>query len=281
MSFGPDPWQQTNWDWRAAGNFMCGGAGAGLVILAILSGAHAAVVLAGLALIGVGLSCVWLEIGRPLRALHVFFNPQTSWMTREGIVATLLMPAGLASAVLWPQIGFVTALLALAFVYCQGRILRAARGIPAWRERRVVPFIVATGLAEGGALLLLAAPSQVSDKPALLGLVAALLLVRIALWGTYRQRLAARARTALAPSGRALVWGGTVLPLALMALAAAGVLPSAALALAGAAAAASGAWIKFALVTRAGFNQGFALARLPVRGVPRRAQTAAPGGPTP
>ena len=275
MSYGPDPWQQTHWDWRAAGNFMGGGAGAGLVLLATLSGAPAAAVFAGLALIGAGLACVWLEIGRPLRALHVFFNPQTSWMTREGIVATLLMPIGLASVVLWPDLGVVAALLALAFVYCQGRILRASRGIPAWREPRVVPFVVATGLAEGGALLLLAPPSQ--RAPWLPGLVAALLLVRIALWAAYRQRLAARARGALAASAHALVWGGTVLPLALMALAAAGVLPAAALALAGAAAAASGAWIKFALVTRAGFNQGFALARLPVRGVPRqggRAHTA-------
>lgn len=275
MSYGPDPWQQTHWDWRAAGNFMGGGAGAGLVLLATLSGAPAAAVLAGLALIGAGLACVWLEIGRPLRALHVFFNPQTSWMTREGIVATLLMPIGLASVVLWPDLGVVAALLALAFVYCQGRILRASRGIPAWREPRVVPFVVATGLAEGGALLLLAPPSQ--RAPWLPGLVAALLLVRIALWAAYRQRLAARAQAALAAPGRALVWGGTALPLALIALAAAGVAAGASLALAGAAAAASGAWVKFALVTRAGFNQGFALARLPVRGVPRqggRAHTA-------
>ena len=32
--------------------------------------------------------------------------------------------------------------------------------------------------------------------------------------------------------------------------------------------AATGAWFKFTLITRAAFNQGFALARLPVRGVP-------------
>ena len=36
--------------------------------------------------------------------------------------------------------------------------------------------------------------------------------------------------------------------------------------LAGLAAIASGWWLKFALVTRAAFNQGFALPRLPVRG---------------
>jgi phenylacetyl-CoA:acceptor oxidoreductase subunit 2 len=38
-------------------------------------------------------------------------------------------------------------------------------------------------------------------------------------------------------------------------------------AIAGLAATAAGAYTKYAIVTRAGFNQGFALAHLPVRGV--------------
>ena len=165
MSFGPNPWQQTNWDWRAAGNFMGGGAGAGLVVWSVLSGAHPALLVIGLALIGAGLLCVWAEIGRPLRALHVFFNPQTSWMTREGLVAMLLMPVGLASAVLWPQLAPAAALLAVGFIYCQARILHMAKGIPAWREPRVVPLIVATGLVEGGGLLMLVAPGSFRRTP--------------------------------------------------------------------------------------------------------------------
>ena len=40
MSYGPNPWQQTNWDWRAAGNFICGGAGSGLIAATALSGAQ-------------------------------------------------------------------------------------------------------------------------------------------------------------------------------------------------------------------------------------------------
>jgi phenylacetyl-CoA:acceptor oxidoreductase 26-kDa subunit len=269
MSFGPDPWQQTNWDWRAAGNFMAGGAGAGLVAWVVFARAHPALLVAGLVLIGAGLACVWAEIGRPLRALHVFFNPRTSWMTREGLVATVLMPVGLASAVLWPQLAPAAAVLALGFVYCQARILHMAKGIPAWREPRVVPLIVATGLAEGGGLLMLAAPVLVSTQASLFGFAALLLLARIALWAAYRKRLGARARSALAPSERALLWGGTLVPLALMALVAAGMLPTLLLAPAGLLAAAAGAWVKFALITRAGFNQGFALTQLPVRGVRR------------
>ena len=62
MSFGPNPWQQAHWDWRAAGNFMAGGAGAGLIVATALSGAQGrlwtGLLLAGLALVGVGLFCV-------------------------------------------------------------------------------------------------------------------------------------------------------------------------------------------------------------------------------
>lgn len=269
MSFGPNPWQQTNWDWRAAANFMAGGAGAGLVVVATLVGAPAAFTLAGLALVGIGLACVWMEIGRPLRALHVFFNPRTSWMTREGMVAALLMPVALAGAFVWPALAVLAAPLALAFVWCQGRILHAAKGIPAWREPRIVAFIVATGLAEGGGLLMAAAPGFVAERPAVFAALAALFVLRLVLWSGYRGRLAPRARTALTTADRAQLAAGTLAPLALMGLVAALIVPPALLAPAGLLAAAAGAWAKHAIVRRAGFNQGFALARLPVRGVRR------------
>ena len=83
MSFGPRPWQQRHWDWRAACNFMFGGTGTGLVVAAALAGPRqmAVDVLVGLAFVALGLTAVWLEIGRPWRALNVMFNPFTSWMT--------------------------------------------------------------------------------------------------------------------------------------------------------------------------------------------------------
>ena len=91
MTYGPTPWVQRHWDLRAATNFVAGGAGAGLIVVSVASGARgtpaAIAMLAGLALVGVGLFAVWLEIGRPLRALNVFRNPRTSWMSREAIAA--------------------------------------------------------------------------------------------------------------------------------------------------------------------------------------------------
>jgi phenylacetyl-CoA:acceptor oxidoreductase subunit 2 len=280
MSYGPNPWQQTQWDWRAAGNFICGGAGGGLIAMAALSGAQgpglAALLLGGVALVGTGLLCVWLELGRPLRAWHVFFNPRTSWMTREAFVATLLMPAALAAAAGLPGFRWLAAALALAFVYCQSRMLQAAKGVPAWREPLLIPLIAITGLAEGSGLLL-ALASQAIAAPPLLAFAATVVLARAWVWQVYRRRLdgrvPARALAALDAAGRWLWLAGSALPLLLLALVASGSLGSAivapALGVAGIAATIAGAWLKFTLITRAGFNQGFALAHLPVRGVRR------------
>jgi phenylacetyl-CoA:acceptor oxidoreductase subunit 2 len=279
MSFGPNPWQQTNWDWRAAGNFIGGGAGSGLIVFTAVAGvegtAAAALLLVGLALVGLGLACVWLELGRPLRALHVFFSPSTSWKTREAIAATALFPVGLAAAAgahlgvgaaAWPA-----ALLALAFVYCQGRMLQAARGITAWREPLTVALLIGTSLAEGAALFWLLQPWHGQGGTAMALLFGLLLAVRAAIWLGYRQRLAGRAagraQRALDRAGRVLLVAGTVVPLALLLLAfGAGAASTALAALAGLLAAVAGAYMKFTLITRAGYNQGFAIKQAPVRG---------------
>ena len=68
---------QENWDSRAALNFMLGGAGAGLMLTAGFSSSPAYSILLSMSLVACGLGAVWLEIGRKLRALHVFFNPFT------------------------------------------------------------------------------------------------------------------------------------------------------------------------------------------------------------
>ncbi len=280
MTYGPRPWQQTQWDWRAAGNFICGGAGSGLIVFTAVSGARGpmltALMLAGLALIGLGLTCVWLEIGRPLRAFNVFFNPRTSWMSREAIAATLLMPVGFAAAVAVPELAWLAALIALVFVYCQSRMLQAAKGIVAWREPRLLPLMMATGLTEGAGLFWLGALWHGQATLALLLLFAALVLVRMLLWRAWRQRLerraAPRALSAIDGAGRTLLVAGTLIPLGASIVAGVGQFGASATmlaAVAGLLAAIAGSWFKFTLVTRAGFNQGFALTHLPVRGARR------------
>jgi len=98
--------------------------------------------------------------------------------------------------------------------------------------------------------------------------------VRLAVWQAYRGRLAGAvtrgAAHALDRAGQVLQVAGTAVPLALAAVILAGAMSGMQVpvlaAIAGLAAAIAGAWLKFTLVTRAAFNQGFALTHLPVRG---------------
>lgn len=262
MSYGPRPWQQTNWDWRAATNFILGGAGSGLIVAAALaSSASRIALLAGLVLVAAGLGTVWLEIGRKMRAAHVFFNPFTSWMTRESFAAALLFTLGVCSLAFdaW-WLTYAVALAAALFAWCQGRILRAAKGIPAWRMPQVVQLILTTALAEGSGLLLF----MNSDLLAI-SLFAIAVLARAFSWSGYWRALnQPSSRSALEAPGRALMQVGAIAPLAL-ALGAL-FLPQIA-PLAGLAALLTGWWLKFVLVTRAALNQGFGLPQLPVRGV--------------
>jgi phenylacetyl-CoA:acceptor oxidoreductase subunit 2 len=276
--YGPDPWQQTSWDWRAAGNFIGGGAGTGLIVFAALANASGAalagLMLAGLALVGLGLLCVAFELGRPLRALRVFRNPFTSWMGREAWTTTLLFPAGVVAAAGVTGFAWIAAALALVFVYCQGRMLQAAKGIPTWREPLIAPLFVVTALAEGGGWFFVTDALHHSGTQGTLTAFGVAVLARVFVWLAYRRRLAgAAARGALLAldrAGRVLQIAGTVVPLvlviAIVAGAASGSQITVLAALAGAAAAVAGAYVKYTLIVRAAFNQGFALAHLPVRG---------------
>ncbi len=282
------PRLQRSWDSRAACNFICGGAGTGLLLAAaaaLPSGwPYAPAGVLAFALIGFGLWMVWLEIGRPLRALNVFFHPQTSWMTREALLALpLLIIVG--AAILLDQrivplpfkthgtvidLAWAGAVLGLAFLYCQARILTASKGVPAWREPSLQSVIVITGITEGLGLLLLLGLA-VATPPSWVfaaGLVA--LAARAGAWEYYRRRVAAGApATATAALNRIsspVHLLGHVLAAVLLIVALITPTPVLPAAGAGLALVAVGAWLKFTVVTRAAFTQGFAIPFLPVRG---------------
>jgi phenylacetyl-CoA:acceptor oxidoreductase subunit 2 len=275
--FGPKPWHQTNWDFRAALNFIFGGAGAGLLVLVAFSGlagdALRAEIVLGMGLIGAGLISVWFEIGRPLRALHVGFNPFTSWMTRESFAAGAVFALGLSAAWLGSQaLAQAAGLAALAFAYCQGRLLQGAKGIPAWRVPALAWLIFTTALAEGAGLFVVLA--ALFDTPArgVLAYFSLALVARALAWPIYRGSVAKSAArpalVALDRAGKILIQFGTIAPLALLLLGLfAPDVARIALLLAGVGALATGWQFKFVLITRAAYNQGFALPHLPVRGV--------------
>ena len=275
----PAPRLQQHWDWRAAGNFICGGSGGGLVLFAGLAGLTGAEVrpqlAAGLVLVALGLLCVWFEIGRPWRALNVFRHIRSSWMTREASVALALFGAGaLALLTAHPTAQALAGLCGLAFVYAQARILAADKGIPAWRHARCAPLVLGSGLAEGAGLIAVTLAGGLQLAAAAVLVLA--LSARLLLWRRYLDGLRAdhapaasvQSFDAIAPR---LVRGGHLLPGGLALLAAAASLaglPGADIALtaAGLLAAGAGGWFKYTLIRRAAFTQGIALKHHPVRG---------------
>lgn len=270
------PKQQQNWDWRAASNFVFGGSGGGLLlfaVIALLLGADVRLpVFVGMALIGIGLTCVWFEIGRPWRALNVYRHLATSWMTREAAVAPLLFACGVLYLVgAGSLFAGLAGLLGLVFVYSQARILGADKGIPAWRHPRCRPLVVATGLAEGAGLLAAVTPWLLPSATRTVAILfGALLVARLVLWKRYTAGLRADGApdgslNALAAIDPRFVAIGNALPLLFAAAGAVGaaelLLPAAGLCAVG-----GGWWLKATLVRRAAFTQGFALKHLPVRG---------------
>lgn len=264
---------QTNWDWRAAANFMFGGGGGALLLAAAVSGSEASVrlpaTLLGLALMGTGLAMVWLEIGRPWRAINVMFRPQNSWMTREAYVAgcAFLLAAG-AVLVRSTWLPMAAGIAGIAFLYCQARILRAAKGIPAWREPSIAVLIVTTGLVEGVACLIIVQVVLAEPDDNFLLLLAGLLMLRLFAWFLYRGRLLAseppsQVLAVLPRLGSRFMLFGHFLPLLFIAGA---YLDSPFsrinLSLSAIIAILSGWHLKFVLITRLAHVQGFGLGKL-------------------
>ena len=284
---GVSPRHQSNWDWRAAANFIGGGSGTGLFVAAALASFYAPplwpAALLALTLVATGLFFVWMEIGRFERFINVFFHPQRSWMSREALAAIPFFAFGvLAMFSEWRSMWLAGALSGAVFVYCQGRILQAAKGIPAWRQPAIVPLIMATGLAEGAGIFSVFAVLAGFAGPLLSGLqiaLLALLAIRYGFWRYYRTSLG-RAGAPLA-TFRALDRGvfnlSAPLQLVISALIVMSLWMPLLLIPAGVLAALSGWGFKYTLVNKAAFNQGYAINHMPVRGTGKGAIGIKPG----
>jgi phenylacetyl-CoA:acceptor oxidoreductase subunit 2 len=281
---------QRFWDFRAAANFILGGMGSGLAAAAAapalavgLSDAATRMLLfASGVLMAAGLGFVFFKIGRKLRALYALRRPQSSWMTREIYAAAAFYP--LLALDLWrPHLALhaLVGLAALGFLYCQARILFASKGVPTWRARLIPGLLVASGLYEGIGLAaiglaFLSSTRIAGDLTAGFGVVMA--VVTANLWCRYRATLKDQgagpfARSALAAVAPVLQGVGYTVPALAFAaamFASSDYAPWLAAA-AGGLAAISGGLMKYVIIVRAGYQQGFALAKLPRRGSGARA----------
>ena len=277
---------QRFWDIRAAINFILGGFGSGLVVMAYLLSllqptswpehAFLSVYIIAGAVMVCGLFSVFLEIGRKRRFMLVLLRPQSSWMSREAYAGAVFFPALMVNLVLKDHVlHTLIALAALAFLYCQARILHAAKGIPAWRVPLIPWMLISTGLFEGLGLLFVVAAldSEIVIGP--VGPVLGVLLASVNAWQWWIYRKTAKkagipplARASLARITPWLHAIGHALPglLYITALTMIGEEQIAVLAVAGIASLAGGAIWKYTVVVLASYQQGFALPRLPRRG---------------
>jgi phenylacetyl-CoA:acceptor oxidoreductase subunit 1 len=284
--------RQRFWDFRAAMNFMLGGAGSGMAFLSMIGHFRwdwseplllNLFVTAGV-LMAIGLFFVFMEIGRKARFLKVLLRPQSSWMTRETYFVAVFYPALLADW-FWPRpwLHAAIGIAAFGFLISQARILYAGKGIPAWRAPLIPWLIVLSGLLEGTGLLLLiftVIPNLTVINTEMYALTAALAVTTGILWIAYgltAQRsgmppLARREINRIAPFVTVL---GHLMPvIALLIIAYPGdlLIPrSFTLFIGGSGALVGGLLWKFTIVTRASFEQGFALPKLPQRGSGSRA----------
>jgi len=279
---GPWPKRQESWGLRTACNFVGGGTGSGLLIIAavlsLLGEQTSTLIIAGLFSLFFGLLMVFMEIGRPWRSINVFFHPQTSWMTREAI---LVIPVVLCSVALLLNLSdFITSIAAIllassaaAFLYSQMSMLYASKGIPAWCHLSLKPYILITGIVQalGIAICISAFTSHVGftsykETWLILGL---LLIGRFFLWQNYAKQM----RQPVIPAATGAEIKRIYRLVLLSHLVSVGLLITAAIAdiallavVAGLLAAAIGWFSKVVIVTRAAQTRGFTIPRTPIRG---------------
>jgi phenylacetyl-CoA:acceptor oxidoreductase subunit 2 len=189
-------------------------------------------------------------------------------MTREACVGMVLFPTALAALALDSIVLYaLAALLTLLFLYCQARILKAAAGVPAWREPAIVPLIMFSGAVEGCALVV--AASALADSAATWVIIALMVLLGVRVWSWFAYVDALRRAQAPSPAlsvlqgiQREVLVFGTALPMALILASFTGIATVPALVLSSAVVIAVGWRVKHTIVIKAAYKQGYGVGKL-------------------
>jgi len=145
------PTKQKEWGWPAAANFILGGAGTGFYIFTFLTmifknpnsalNGSTPYWMIGPVLVIIGLLCLTIEAGRPLRSPYLFCQLGKAWISREILAFTFFVPTVILDY-FFPHLIFKTCavLSSLLFMVAQGFILYSSRAIPAW-NLTIIPLI--------------------------------------------------------------------------------------------------------------------------------------------
>ncbi len=112
-----------------------------------------------LGLVTVGLLSSTFHLGHPERAWRAFSQWRSSWLSREGVAAVATyFPAGLFGLVwlfideptwIWQVLGGLSAVGAIATVWCTGMIYGCLTTIRQWNQPLVAPVYIAMAAATG------------------------------------------------------------------------------------------------------------------------------------
>ena len=190
------PLRQKSWGKPAVLNLTLSGAGAGLYLLGVLflllgydlpqRDQFVPFQMLAPLLVVCGFLAVFLEAGRPMRALYLFRNLPGSWMSIESLAGGIFIIATLVSRFLPHFILSTTAALAaLIFMTSQGFMVYRAVAVKAWNVRLVPVLFVASGFMTASGLHLLNARISAGNAglPVLIFLV--LILLNLFVWLVY------------------------------------------------------------------------------------------------
>ncbi len=167
----------------------------------------------GLVLSSIGLLSSLAHLGRPERAWRSFSQWRSSWLSREGVLAIVVVPAAMLlgglllkgeTGWLMRVSGLALAALTLLTVACTAMIYASLKPIPAWRHALVLPVYMAFALLSGA---LACTALQAERAPPLLMLSLALglfvlLAMKLAYWRAIdAQRLPDAASAVGLPAG--------------------------------------------------------------------------------
>jgi DMSO reductase anchor subunit len=152
----------------------------------------------GGAFAAMGLLSSMLHLGQPQRAWRAFSQWRSSWLSREGVSATLsFAPMSVLAWLEWQGVdatwlrawGALLAMCAVVTVICTAKIYTTLKTIPAWHNAYVLPSYLLLGLLGGAAwaaVLSLSVPPP-SGAPSIL--VVMLALASVALKYAYWRRI--------------------------------------------------------------------------------------------
>ena len=133
--------------------------------------------LLALAAAGTGLLASTFHLGNPQRFLRAFTQVGTSWLSREGVVAVVVMTLFFLFCALWwaegaapPLLGAISSFLAALAVLCTAMIYAQLRTVPRWSSPLTLPMFMGYAGAGGAIVAALALRIAGEEVPNGLGM---------------------------------------------------------------------------------------------------------------